>query len=174
VPRFNADTYEYQDKLVIVSDKGGGTMIEATLDMDNESLYTRQESGNSKPLRVEICSQVYSNSSNEPDYMLVSIGYSSSTLCNQQQPVATTATSTATSGLQHSVLSAFTDSVSPPGAKCMKKGKDCSYDEECCSNTCHNDKCGGESKIRDTSAYRLGEEGGRVRGTGGNRGLRGL
>jgi hypothetical protein len=36
---FNADTCEYQDKLVIVSDKGGGTLIEATLDMDNESLY---------------------------------------------------------------------------------------------------------------------------------------
>jgi uncharacterized protein (UPF0212 family) len=175
---FNADTYEYQDKLVIVQDMGGGTMIKATLDMDNESVYTVQENGNSKALRIEICQQVYSNNSNQPDYMVVGIGYSTSTICNQEAAPAAVV-NTVNNGLQQTLtgLSAFTGlgGFTTKGQGCIEMGQDCSFDDECCTNTCHNDKCGGISSVRDTSAwdkYILGSTG-RERGAG-RRGLRGL
>jgi hypothetical protein len=190
---FNADTYEYRDQLVIVKDVGGGTMIEATLDMDNESVYTRQESsGNSQPLRVEICSQVYKNDSNQPDYMMVGIGYSTVTLCNQVPAVAPTPAPSpapvpapipapsppANTGLDQtfSGFSVFNGlgGFSTKQNVCLKMGKDCTFNEECCTVTCHNDKCGGASILRDTSQYIIGDKG-RNRGSGlTRRGLRGL
>jgi hypothetical protein len=50
--RTNADTYEYQDKLVIMN-KSGGTMIEA---LAGHPFHVHSvKSGNSQPLRVEVC-----------------------------------------------------------------------------------------------------------------------
>lgn len=167
---FNADTYEYQDKLVIVRDKGGGTIIEATLDMDNQAVYTRQENGNSKPLRVEVCSQVFSNSSTKPDYLVVGIGYSTSTLCTVQTAAAAVTQTVST-------LSGFTGLGGFTAQQvCFKSGADCSFDEECCTFTCHNDQCGGSyPATKDISAFIiLGDIAeGRQRGTT-RRGLRGL
>jgi hypothetical protein len=179
---FNADTYEYQDKLVIVSDNGSGTTIEADLDLANESFYSRQESGNSKPLRVEVCSQEYFTSTNTPDYLMVYIGYSTTTMCdtNEQPAAADTnekpaAATTATTWRPFQALSTSFTGLSGFNLKevCLKKGKECFVNEDCCTDTCHNDKCGGASKVKDTdSDYIIGGTG-RVRG-GVSRGLRGL
>jgi hypothetical protein len=119
---FNADTYEYQDKLVIVRDTGDGTKIEGTLDKDNVSVYTRQEA-NSKPLRIEVCSQVYSNSATKPDYLVVGIGYSTSSLCEQQSGLGG---STPQQQVTHSCL--------PPSTVCT-------FDEDCCSTKCRKKSC---------------------------------
>jgi hypothetical protein len=159
---FNADTYEYKDKLVIVRDRGDGTVIEATLDKDNESVYTREEDGSSTPLRVEVCAQVYSNNANKPDYLVVGIGYTSSSLCTQQSS------------------SVGLGGITQQQAACLPPGKDsyCSFDDECCSTSnCHNDSCSGISVSKDDTAYILDGTNDRVRGaaSGDNtRGLRGL
>jgi hypothetical protein len=180
---FNAQTYEYQDKLVIVRDNGGGTKIEATLDLDNESVYTVQENANKNPLRIEVCSQFDINSATKPDYLMVSIGYSSSSLCkqllaqaaNKQQTsvdsvTGGSVTGGALTGGAFTGLGFFTTQQ----AVCIKSGQDCSFDSECCTNTCHNDSCGGglSSISKDFSKFIPGYNDHRQRG--GRRGLRGL
>jgi hypothetical protein len=179
---FNEDTYEYKDTLVIVQDNGGGTMIRATLDKlsetDNEALYTRQESGNNNPLRIEICEQVYLNSSTKPDYMVVGIGYSSKTLCNPEPVAAETTTTTTTTSSDSgqtslSALAGLFGNTAQGIDECLIIGQDCSYDGECCTQNCHNDSCTQASKKSKNSDYRLSLTD-RLRGAGFVRGLRGV
>jgi hypothetical protein len=149
------------------------------LDQDNESLYTRQE-GNSKPLRIEICEQVYSNNPNKPDYLMVGIGYSSSTLCNLEPDVVETTVQTTVTGFG-SLIGLGTN---PLEVDCLEMAQECSFNFECCSQNCHNYSCTVPSgrysaKSKADLGYDLSGFGGFFnRGARGNargrRGLRGL
>jgi hypothetical protein len=152
---FNADTYEYQDKLVIVSWTQAGTWIQATLD-ETDSVYTRQQDN----LRVEVCDQVYAANANRPDYLVVAIGYGTNSIC-----------------IENNVGLVFApqqvEQVNVEG--CFDPGIACESADQCCSDKCHNGNCSG---IYPTSKddYIIGDF--RVRGGGRglrhiNRGLRG-
>jgi hypothetical protein len=152
---FNADTYEYQDKLVIVTEQSGGTMIEATLDMDTRSTYTRQE--------VAASHFVWRSS---PNYAT----FQRARLHDGQYRAAPVRCATNNNLLlSHPPLPLplqpvdcnkrtfrfhRTQPVSPLKSKMYEEGH--VRTTKVLFNTCHNDKCGEESKTRDTSEFILG------------------
>lgn len=77
--RMNSDTYEYQDDLVLYQGIEDGSYLFAALSYPDNPVYTK--SFPQGTWWAEICEKVDGNG-NSPDYLTISIGFGTSSLCN--------------------------------------------------------------------------------------------
>jgi len=82
--KFNRDTGEFADMLSIVQARRKGTSLLAGLDLDNP-IYREPRSDDSESVQVRVCQVLQGNDVDEPDAMIVSIGYGE-TRCGAPEP----------------------------------------------------------------------------------------